>query len=1022
MSHGTLGGGRGRAESTESRGLRNALRVAHRVTFPFTRPLSWLGFVFVGILGSCFSDGDTPQSEAGVAEQSSALILAPFCYGASGVQPMAPSPMVGLCPTHRNQSPAVGAQSNIKPSGWTNGVAMGGAVRGSPVISSSGMIVSGSTARIVAVNSNGTIRWPLTPGLAAGSSPAIGSDGRIYMVTNEGSPKVRQLNAADGSSPWSAPINGTSSAGPALSADGATLYVTTQTGRIYALNTSNGATRWWKSTGAISTSPAIAADGTIYVGADDGLYAFLPDGTKAWGPTSFGTGAFVRASPAIAADGTIYVGTDLSTLEAVNPDGTKRWTYTTAGMGIVRSSPAIANDGTIYFGTRDDKLYAVHPNGTLSWTFPTGGNVDSSPAIGADGTVYVGSDDFKLYAVRPNGTELFSVATTNFVRGGVAIGRNGTVYVGSDDQKLWAFGPGTCGSTDTTCNGVDENCSGSLDEGYASQATSCGVGACASTGATSCVNGAVQDSCAPGTPAASDSSCNGVDENCDGTNDEGFVSSAMTCGVGACARTGTSSCVNGAQQTNCTPGTPASTDATCDARDDDCNGVVDDGCGSSSGPSVAPVVRLTPESIAADGSTWADANGSGIVFSGGGSSGPSLGTGVNGRHGLYFNGWQYMQGSLGDTTSWTGVTITAVFATFGVPPLATVFGTGGAEGSPNATAGVRWVMGAGLDPARGLGWAGADGTTHLGGGGYEPSTYYVVTWKRGRTGAGWTVRRNGQALTSAPIADSSFPTGVFNAFLGAEKAPDGSHYGGSLTLHELHVYPQELGDADTAALERGLAEAYDIGWYADGATAAPDVVLGSDLVAWYDAFALSGADGSPLASWPNRAANAALAASGSTQPLLATRGIHGHPGVVADGVDDFMLTTLDPPMPVGSRPHVWAVLRNVTPLASRTYVRVGVGGQPLVSIGSDGGAYPNWLAVTIGGSGVITPSMSSAADTVPHIVSAGMSANFLEHGLKVDGIRRPARSPIPARPLFQSRTSGCSRPKTRWRPMPTSVR
>ena len=95
--------------------------------------------------------------------------------------------------------------------------------------------------------------------------------------------------------------------------------------------------------------------------------------------------------------------------------------------------------------------------------------------------------------------------------------------------------PGAPGPSDTTCNGIDENCNGSADEGYVSTATSCGVGACASTGVTSCVSGAVQDSCVAGTPAASDTTCNGIDENCNGQTDEGYAPVATACGVGACA-------------------------------------------------------------------------------------------------------------------------------------------------------------------------------------------------------------------------------------------------------------------------------------------------------------------------------------------------------------------------------------------------------------------------------------------------------------------------------------------------------
>ncbi len=63
------------------------------------------------------------------------------------------------------------------------------------------------------------------------------------------------------------------------------------------------------------------------------------------------------------------------------------------------------------------------------------------------------------------------------------------------------------------CNGVDDNCDGSVD-GFA---TSCGVGQCASTG--SCTDRV--DSCVPGSP--SPEVCDGIDNNCDGVVDNAPV-------------------------------------------------------------------------------------------------------------------------------------------------------------------------------------------------------------------------------------------------------------------------------------------------------------------------------------------------------------------------------------------------------------------------------------------------------------------------------------------------------------------
>ncbi len=136
--------------------------------------------------------------------------------------------------------------------------------------------------------------------------------------------------------------------------------------------------------------------------------------------------------------------------------------------------------------------------------------------------------------------------------------------------------PGTPGPGDSTCNGIDDDCDGATDEEYVSAATSCGVGVCASVGATSCVNGQVQDSCTPGTPAADDSLCNGMDDDCDGATDEEYFSTATSCGVGACASTGATSCVSGQVQNSCLPGAPGPSDSTCNGMDDDCDGATDE--------------------------------------------------------------------------------------------------------------------------------------------------------------------------------------------------------------------------------------------------------------------------------------------------------------------------------------------------------------------------------------------------------------------------------------------------------------
>jgi hypothetical protein len=74
---------------------------------------------------------------------------------------------------------------------------------------------------------------------------------------------------------------------------------------------------------------------------------------------------------------------------------------------------------------------------------------------------------------------------------------------------------------DANCDGVDDNCNGLLDEEFVNHNSTCGVGACASSGFAQCDNGVFSDTCVAGTPTAE--TCNGIDDNCDGTIDNAPV-------------------------------------------------------------------------------------------------------------------------------------------------------------------------------------------------------------------------------------------------------------------------------------------------------------------------------------------------------------------------------------------------------------------------------------------------------------------------------------------------------------------
>jgi hypothetical protein len=130
---------------------------------------------------------------------------------------------------------------------------------------------------------------------------------------------------------------------------------------------------------------------------------------------------------------------------------------------------------------------------------------------------------------------------------------------------------------DATCDGVDDDCDGDLDEDAAGQEIVCGTGACQRSGWRGCEAGRFIDTCQPGTPLADgDRTCNGLDDDCDGRTDEDVAPTPVTCGIGLCARDGVRVCEGGQLVDRCVPGPAAANDATCDGRDDDCDGAVDE--------------------------------------------------------------------------------------------------------------------------------------------------------------------------------------------------------------------------------------------------------------------------------------------------------------------------------------------------------------------------------------------------------------------------------------------------------------
>ncbi|MBM4357901.1 MAG: hypothetical protein FJ096_07305 [Deltaproteobacteria bacterium] len=172
--------------------------------------------------------------------------------------------------------------------------------------------------------------------------------------------------------------------------------------------------------------------------------------------------------------------------------------------------------------------------------------------------------------------------------GGVASEGKGACTAGSSAcvDAMWSD---TCEgevlpAATEACDGVDDDCDGSVDEGCACDAgetRACypfpnatkDIGVCRA-GAQACV-GTTWGECVDAVGPAPEL-CNGADDDCNGAVDEKNPQGGGVCSSGDPAACGPGSLVCQAGKLVCVEGAPGGAEV-CNGVDDDCNGAVDDG-------------------------------------------------------------------------------------------------------------------------------------------------------------------------------------------------------------------------------------------------------------------------------------------------------------------------------------------------------------------------------------------------------------------------------------------------------------
>lgn len=229
--------------------------------------------------------------------------------------------------------------------------------------------------------------------------PPVTGYGRVYLTTFDG--RLFALDAATGRTAWRYVSHRCGWASPALADH--LVYETfigsgecgsrARDGQVAAFDAHSGRLRWLRQVGPTESSPLVAG-GTVYIGDWAGRVWALDSRTGRTRWTADLHGA-IKGSLALSGR-RLYIGTyggDVVSLDARSG----RILWRSGGHGSIYASPAVAY-GRVYVGSLDGGVYAFGATtGHLLWAHPTGGYVYASPAIWHE-RVLIGSYDNHFYA------------------------------------------------------------------------------------------------------------------------------------------------------------------------------------------------------------------------------------------------------------------------------------------------------------------------------------------------------------------------------------------------------------------------------------------------------------------------------------------------------------------------------------------------------------------------------------------------------------------------------------------------
>ena len=346
-------------------------------------------------------------------------------------------------PLFRGKSDLAGKYDSDLPANpvllWS--VSTGSRTKSSPVISEGVVYFGNDKGSLIAVNTDGKIKWKYESNSPVEAPPMVYGN-KVIFGSADG--LLKAVDKYSGKLIWSYKTDNqiAGSANVWLSGNKAGIVVGSYDYFLHCVDPANGKSLWKVETeNYVNGTPAIL-NGKVVIGGCDGMIRVVDPLTGKQRDT-IDIGVYIAASPALSGN-FAYFGDYDGTLYSVNMSAKKiSWSIPGSGeSGAILAIPAVSNNAVIVGG--ENKFITCYnaPDGKLRWKFLTNGRITGSAVITSTSVLFPSMDGNIFILAVADGKKLWSFNAGTPVSSSPAV-IPGKFFILTEDGRLLAFGDKT---------------------------------------------------------------------------------------------------------------------------------------------------------------------------------------------------------------------------------------------------------------------------------------------------------------------------------------------------------------------------------------------------------------------------------------------------------------------------------------------------------------------------------------------------------------------------------------------------